>query len=304
MDSWHSYPSIFALGHRYIADLLTVPVQCEEKIDGSQFSFGKDENGDLHIRSKGVVMHIDAPERMFSRAAEIVKELAPILNVGWTYRAEYLAKPKHNTLAYDRIPRKHLILFDVNDGQESYLSYEQKAAEAQRIGLEVVPLIFEGNLTDIAIFREFLQRDSILGGQKIEGVVIKQQTPILFGQDKKALMGKFVSESFKEVHGGKWRKNNPTSGDIISEIGLSLKTPARWAKAVQHLRESGCIQDSPRDIGLLMKEIPADIRKECEQEIKERLFAYAWPKIQRVAIAGVSEWYKEELLKRQFEVPA
>lgn len=30
MDSWHSYPSIYALGHRYITDLLTVPVIVEE----------------------------------------------------------------------------------------------------------------------------------------------------------------------------------------------------------------------------------------------------------------------------------
>lgn len=46
MESWHSYPSIYNLGHRYIADLLTVPVIVEEKIDGSQFSFGLDEEGE------------------------------------------------------------------------------------------------------------------------------------------------------------------------------------------------------------------------------------------------------------------
>lgn len=37
-DSWHSYPSIYALGHRAIVDLLKGPVFIEEKIDGSQFS--------------------------------------------------------------------------------------------------------------------------------------------------------------------------------------------------------------------------------------------------------------------------
>src|SRR5690242_11376793 len=103
-DSWHSYPSIFALGHRYVADLLTVPVLVEEKIDGSQFSFGISTVGELAIRSKGAQMHIDAPEKMFQKAADTVKELKDVLTPGWTYRAEYLAKPKHNTLAYDRVP--------------------------------------------------------------------------------------------------------------------------------------------------------------------------------------------------------
>lgn len=40
-SSWNSYPQIYALGHRYLEDLLKDPVLVEEKIDGSQFSFGR-----------------------------------------------------------------------------------------------------------------------------------------------------------------------------------------------------------------------------------------------------------------------
>ncbi len=36
MTSWHSYPQIFVLGHRYIKDLLTLSVLAEEKVDGNQ----------------------------------------------------------------------------------------------------------------------------------------------------------------------------------------------------------------------------------------------------------------------------
>lgn len=49
----HSYPTIYNLGHRAIVDLLKGPVIVEEKIDGSQISFRKDEQGDLEVRSKG-----------------------------------------------------------------------------------------------------------------------------------------------------------------------------------------------------------------------------------------------------------
>ena len=36
----HSYPSIYALGHKAVADIFNEPVLVEEKVDGSQFGFG------------------------------------------------------------------------------------------------------------------------------------------------------------------------------------------------------------------------------------------------------------------------
>ena len=63
--SWHSYPSIFALGHSALAELTLGPVVVEEKVDGSQFSFGRFE-GVLRVRSKGKEMEPERPEKMFS----------------------------------------------------------------------------------------------------------------------------------------------------------------------------------------------------------------------------------------------
>lgn len=302
MQSWHSYPSIFNLGHRMVRDLLNGPVLVEEKVDGSQFSFGvDDETSEIKIRSKGCQMNIEAPEKMFQLAVNTVIELAPILHRGWTYRAEYLAKPKHNTLIYTRIPNKHLIVFDINTGDECYLPYEEKAAEAARIGLEVVPKIYEGEIKTIEEFRKFLETDSILGGQKVEGVVIKPVGYGLFGQDKKCVLGKFVSEAFKEAHSHEWRTSNPTQNDILYKLQMEYAVEARWMKAVQHLKEAGKLQDSPSDIGLLLKEVKEDIAKECEDEIKEKLYKWAKDHVLRGSTAGLPEWYKEKLLKLQFE---
>ncbi len=71
----------------------------EEKVDGSQFSFGI-FNGEIKCRSKGAQLVIDAPEKMFIPAVNVVRELAPLLKDGWTYRGEFLGRPKHNTLCY------------------------------------------------------------------------------------------------------------------------------------------------------------------------------------------------------------
>ena len=303
MNSWHSYPSIYNLGHRYLADLFLDPVLVEEKVDGSQFSFGRFVNTDgtsyLRCRSKGAELNLIAPEKMFSKAIETIQGLFPILKEGWTYRAEYLAKPKHNSLAYDRIPKNHLMIFDINTAEETYLSYEEKKTECDRLGLEVVPIIFEGVVENVDMFRDLLTKESILGGQKLEGVVVKNY--LKFGQDKKALMGKFVSEHFREVHKHEWKKSNPSSGDVIQTIIAAYKSPARWAKAVQHLTEQGKLENTPVDIGFLMKEVPVDVEKECADEIKTLLYQWAWPKIRRGIIGGLPEWYKERLLENQFK---
>jgi hypothetical protein len=71
-------------------------------------------------------------------------------------------------------------------------------------------------------------------------------------------------------------------------------------KAVHHLKEAGKLEESVRDIGIILKEIPNDIEKECLEEIKEHLWLWAWPHLRRMVSRGFPEWYKEELLKKQF----
>ena len=299
-----SYPSIYSLGHRAVAGLLDVPVIVEEKVDGSQISFGVSTEGELRMRSKGAEIHVDHPEGMFSKGVEVVKAIQDKLTPGWVYRGEYLRQPKHNTLAYDRIPDNHIILFDISRGDGTWLSWGEKREEAERLLFEVVPLRYiteeSGSLT-IDIINTILDSTSVLGGQKIEGVVIKPFNYNLYGEDKKVLMGKYVSEAFKEVHGGEWRSNNPTGGDIIQQLIVKYSTPARWQKAVIHLQEAGLLEDSPKDIGLLMKEVSMDLLKEEEEEIKTALFEYAWKKINRGVTSGLPGWYKERLMERQFE---
>jgi hypothetical protein len=317
MSSWHSYPSIYSLGHRAVRDLLTVPHFIEEKVDGSQFSFGLFEDPELvemdvdgsrmelKIRSKGAVMITNAPEKMFSFAAESVKKRQHLLHPGWTYRAEYLRTPKHNTLAYDRVPKGNLILFDVSTGEEEYLGPEEKRQEADRIGLESVPILAR-NVTGLDQLRNIIDGTvSVLGGQKIEGIVVKQLGPdFLYGQDHKTLIGKFVSERFKEAHVGAWKEKNPTSGDVLLALGNKYHHEGRWLKSVQHLREAGLLEDSPRDIGKLLPEIQKDLGQECKEEIQKALWKWAWPHISRAAIRQVPEWYKNLLLTKQFESPA
>jgi hypothetical protein len=324
MSSWTSYPSSFNLGHRAVRTLLDYPHVVEEKVDGSQFSFGLFDviddhhvmdgttfEQELRVRSKGAIMMVDAPEKMFAKAVETVKGIQHLLHPNWTYRAEYLAKPKHNTLAYDRHPVGHLIGFDISTGDQEWLDPVAKAAEFARIGLECVPVL--NRVTDASgVYRnvtlDYLRglldgTRSVLGGQLIEGVVIKPLVE-LYGPDHKTLIGKFVSERFKEAHREAWKVTSPQAGDVLDQLTQRYKVTGRWMKAVQHLRDAGALEDSPRDIPKLLAEVQKDLGQEEKEEIQRLLWKWAWPHISRKVTRGLPEWYKEELLRMQFETDA
>jgi hypothetical protein len=289
-----AYPSIFTIGHRFIADLFKGKVVIEEKIDGSQFSFGV-YDGQVVCRSRGQEINLEDPG-MFGKAVTVVQSIKYNLTPGWTYRGEYLQKPKHNCLAYERTPSGFIMIFDVMISEdEHYLCPENKRAEAHRIGLECVPCFYVGPGSDVVpmSLADYFQRDSVLGGVKIEGVVVKNYDQ--FGEDKRILIGKFVSPAFKEKHQTHYKTDAPNKADLEQHLIVEFAVEARWRKAVQHLREAGKITDTPTDIGLIMAEVKADILKEEGDQIKEALFKHTWPRIARGVTAGIPEWYKKDL---------
>lgn len=292
----HSYPEVYQLGHKLVSNVLNGHVLVEEKVDGSQISFGLDEHLKLRMRSKNKEIDIDNPDGMFKTAVEFLVKYQSVLHPNWVYRGEYLLKPKHNTLEYYRVPHNHIIIFDICDGLESYLSYSDLCAEAKRIGLEVVPLFAEGVFTEADILElkdEWLSRESILGGTKVEGVVIKNYN--VFTAEKKVAMAKLVRDDFKEQNAINWKAAKPSTADVVQKLIDTYRTEARWRKAVQHLRDAGELQGEMRDIPLLMKEVSNDVLKECKDEILEQLFAYAWPKIMKGITRGLPEWYKTQI---------
>lgn len=294
----HSYPKVYTVGHRAVAELFIGDVLVEEKVDGSQFSFSR-VNGEILLRSRGTKVYPETAG-MFSLAVTAVEELKDLLHEGWVYRAEYLMKPKHNVLAYERVPKLNLMLFDINTGEECYLSRSEKEIEAARIGMEITPVMYFGPVSKSEDIYAFLEQRSVLGGN-VEGVVIKNYAR--FGMDKKVLMGKFVSEDFKETHSKEWKASNPTISDVVERIIATLRSEVRWEKSVQRLRDAGKLEHSPRDIGFLIKEVQSDIKAEEIEFISQKLTEFALPRVLRASTCGLPEWYKRTLLERAFEKP-
>lgn len=297
-DRLHAYSSPFNVGHAALVNFWDGTIWISEKIDGSQFSFGLDSQGNLRARSRQQDLTPFTFDTslggMFKLALETVVALKPKLEPGWTYRAEFLSKPKHNTLAYNRVPKGNIILFDIDMGDQLYIDPYAAKGVAEEIGLEFVRIFgsIQGKVP-LEQLLQYLKEESILGGPTIEGIVLKNYNQ--WGVDHKTLMAKLVAADFREKHDADWKLRNPKASSFMELLLEQYATEARWAKAVQHLQEQGKLIGAPQDIGLLIREIPEDVMKDYEEEIKDAVWAHFKKDFVRGLTRNMPEWYKRKL---------
>jgi hypothetical protein len=166
-------------------------------------------------------------------------------------------------------------------------------------GFEVVPTLYVGVIDNVQVetlmLNEMLETPSVLGGTKVEGIVIKCYEMV--DCNEKILMAKWVSPAFKEAnHGNAWNANMGKK-DVVGEIVAIYNTTARYVKTVNHCREDDLLVDEMRDIGPLMKALNKDFEDECADEIKDLLYAKYRKTIMRGVSQGFPGWYKGRLLE-------
>lgn len=300
-----AFPKIFALGTDYIGRIFDDEVEITEKIDGSQFIFGKVE-GELMMRSKGTMIHdyhSRAETDLFYPAIQYVISIEDKLPDNMVFYGETLCRPKHNTLKYETTPKNHFMLFGVSTPAKSFVQdYETLTKYAEDIGCDVVPLLYRGVINSPEQIQDFMGKESVLGGTNAEGVVVKnyQQPFLLGGQPIPVMAGKYVTEAFKEVHRKNWNGENTGAGkwQLFKE---GYNTPARFDKAIQYLSEAGELENAPRDIGKLIARIKQDVEEEEKEIIKDFLWKQFGGEVLRIAARGFPEYYKQKLLERGFD---
>lgn len=294
-----SYVKILPFVGKYADCVVGHDVEITEKLDGSQFCFGKDEEGTLHFRSKGAIIDGASPPDMFRSAVLHVHSVAHRMGNNCAYYAEVLNKPRHNSLTYERIPKNGIALYGVTDFHRTIADtdYTSLAKEAEELEVDVVPLLFQGKLESMDHAKKFMAGISVLGKATKEGIVIKNYNyPMeLNGQVYPFTAVKWVSEEFKEVH-----RANPdwTSGkDKRKELIESYRTEARWLKAIYYLRDTEQLVGEPKDIGAIIKRIIEDTVEEEKENFKEALYQIEQKDWKANMTRGFAPWYKEFLLK-------
>ena len=292
-----SYGKILTLGSSYTENALKGEVVVQEKLDGSMFGFGVNENGELVARSKGCQQRFDSYDKMFNNGMDYLKSIKKkILKYcpDTYFYGEYIQKPKHNVLAYKKHPRNYICLFDaIHEGK--WMTRKELEDASVNLDVDVIPELFKG-LIGVAGIKELLTTKSYLGDQIIEGVVIKnKKETIMLGNNLYPLNTKYVREEFKEKHTKEWKIKRPKGA--IEDIIEGYRSEARWQKAVIHAKEEGKLENAVQDIGPLMKMAQQDLEAEEKENIKEALWKALKGKILRRSVAGLPQWYKKELLK-------
>lgn len=142
----------------------------------------------------------------------MLSQLKEIISPNFVYHGEALRSRQHNLAVYSRVPRFHFILFDIYNLEESrYLDLDEMTAEAERVGLETVQVLYRNNDPNVEPYKiaEKLVKEaeasiikSSLGGD-IEGVVIKHPSYLDSKSKKVATKLKLVTDIFKEAHSSK-----------------------------------------------------------------------------------------------------
>lgn len=279
-----NYGKVYHFGHRDVRGILDKPVYVEEKIDGSQFSFGVTLGGELWCASKNKLLDLNTEDKLFKKAIATVEDLQVHLATGAVYRGEAVCAPRHNKLAYGRAPEKGLVLFDVQYCDGLYVSRGTLEDIAEELDLEIVPCLASGALTQQQVL-DLVDGPAYLGKCGREGIVIKSQ------DTHNRLKCKIVSDGFRETKRLAKLKGSHSVGSTIEQY----RTEARWDKAIQHLREDGALTGTPKDIPAVLREIARDLKDECEDEIKEVLWPKLWKEIVKGVSQGAPEYYLKEL---------
>lgn len=298
-----AFPKIFSLGDKNIHDLLQLPVEVTEKIDGSQFAFGNID-GEFLARSKGTMISPSQIPTLFYKSYQHAEQMFLLgrLPENVVFYGEAVSSRNHNTLCYDKVPTNNIVLFGAIElPKMTPLPYDTIAKYASTLDVDVTPLLFKGVVENMPHIEALLDKESYLGGPKIEGVVVRRllETPMeVYGSVSYIMAGKYVSEAFKEKH-----SRNPeftSSKHKVEEILENFRTEARWDKAVQYYAEQDKLEGSPKDIGTLIKRVQDDVLEEEADNVKELLWKYFKPHLVKSCVKGLPEWYKKKLLSEQF----
>lgn len=285
-----------------------------EKLDGSQLNFCKSGNVYPTIQSKSCTITARngvVSNGMFDKAFEVLSTKNPALEDGVVYHSEYLRKKKHNTLAYNNVPRNHIALYGATKNGR-WLSHAELYKQAESLDIDVVPCLFHGvppvtftgdNYKELDDWcKGFFTTQSYLGGCLLEGVVISNFSTTFTesGVTNDYVTVKFVRDEFKELHGSKNRPitaNRLCVQDVLKDF---TPTEARWEKAVSRLKESGRFTNSVKDIGPLIAEIKEDAVAEDLEQFKDALYNIYRKEFMENQLNGFVSWYKQKVFDNAY----
>lgn len=265
------YHSIVRYGHKSTQDVLNKGdnIIIQEKIDGANASFSV-VNGELKCWSRNRELNTENTLNGFYDWAKENIDKDKLLE-GVIYFGEWTTPHK---VVYEGHTNQFFLYDIYNMYLEEYVSFSMVKDEAKRLGLQLIPVFFEGEFESFEQLMSYVGRTDLGGklkGQPTgEGIVVKNVNY----RDKfgKQMFVKLVVDAFREVQRQKQPKDPKKR---FSEAELKVHecvTLPRVEKQVFKLIDNGLLDKDYgiEDMGFLIKNVTPmlaeDILKEEMQD--------------------------------------
>jgi ATP-dependent RNA circularization protein (DNA/RNA ligase family) len=182
--------------------LLTGSVVVEEKLDGANLGISLDPDGALRFQNRG--QYLEPPysgqfQRLTPWIARHQSALSEVLGEGPILFGEWCAA--RHSVAYDQLPDWFLV-FDVYDRVRGrFWSTNRRDMFAHRVGLPVVPQLFDGHTTLAALKALVTTAKSLFGSGTVEGLIVRKQSA-----EWPTARAKLVRADFAQNIGDHWRQ--------------------------------------------------------------------------------------------------
>lgn len=261
------YHSIVRYGHRSTREVLNRGDQIiiQEKVDGANASFAV-VDGELKCWSRNRELSMSNTLEGFYVWAKQNIEVDKLLE-GVVYFGEWTAQHK---VVYEGYA-KQFFLYDIyNLHLEEYVSFSMVRDEAKRLGLNLIPVFFEGEFESFEQLMSYVGRTELNGklGQEVsgEGIVVKNvDYRDRFG---KQMFVKLVVDKFAEVQMQKAPKD-PKKKFTPEELKVrECITSPRVEKQLFKMIEEGLLDRDygVEDMGKILKHVSPLVAEDILKE--------------------------------------
>lgn len=242
-----------------------------EKLDGANASF-KLENGQLKCFSRNTELNDHETLRGFYNWVQENVDPKRILTE-YIYFGEWLVRHK---LDYGE-NEKQFYLFDIFDKRsEEYLPINVIKMEAERLGLNIAPIFYEGEFQSLDHINSFVGKSQL--GEIGEGVVVKNYNyKDKFGDQ---VFTKIVSDEFAEKAKTKKQKL-PQQVNELDDFFDTYLTKARVEKILHKLVDEDIIEEDfdVTDMGTILRNSGSRIIEDILEEELDSLIKIVKKKI-------------------------
>lgn len=273
------YTDVTRLGHKTTVDVLKKGdfIVIQEKIDGANASFTLEDSTLVSFSRNTKLEEGNTLGGFYNFVNESIGAKQDLLNPNYIYFGEWTNPHKVKYEGYE----KQFFLFDIYDkAKEEYLDFSEVKYESEKLGLNLIPVFYEGKYQSFEHLESFVGKTAINGklGEKQlgEGIVVKNVNyRDRFGVQK---FVKLVVDEFREVQKQKKAKN-PTAYLNTPEYLLaeSVTTYPRVEKIIYKLIDENVIpkEIENQHIGIIFKEVNVrtyeDVIKEESDSVTEDL---------------------------------